>query len=205
MPMTPDGITPEIESFIVEQLGISAPPIYIEVRTDPAARPYSCVEAVENYIRKNQGEMVLGWYIGLWPHILVDAHLHAVWKSPSGDFLDVSFHDPGLSRVLFVADIRLEYHSREKPKVRGLTNEPEVQRYISAVQAYYDFDISNTITTINNGRVAHDMLITKRPRLRELEEKAWIAKEHLQKAEPQIAKRAETRLRRKAKSASSQE
>lgn len=205
MPMTPDSITPEVESFIAEKLGISEAPRFIEVKTDPDAKPYSCVSAVENYINKNQGEMVLGWYISVWPHILIEAHLHAVWKSPSGEYLDVSSHENEETRVLFVADARLTKHSREKPVLRGLANDPELHRYIAALQAFYDYDISHTVTTVKDGKAAHNMVTDDPYKIHELEGKVWAAKAQLEKAESQIVKRAENRLRRKARDASAQE
>ncbi len=204
MPMTPESITNEIVNFIVEKLGLSEAPMYIEVKKDPEAKLYSCVTTVENHISKKQGEMVLGWYISYWPHILIQAHFHAVWKSPSGDYLDVSAHENDEKRVLFVADSSLTSHTRQMPRLRGISNDPELHRYIAALQAYYNYDISHTVTTITDGRASHKMVTDNQYKDKELEEKILLAKERLQKAEPKIVKREENRLRRKAKRAASQ-
>jgi hypothetical protein len=49
-----------------------------------------CYWNVDDEVRLNGGEMVLGWQILQWPGLFVQALHHALWKTPDGQLFDVT-------------------------------------------------------------------------------------------------------------------
>jgi hypothetical protein len=71
--------------------------ISIPLRPEPWAEFRHCFANVARKVRQAGGSVQLGWLWGLDPAdegLLLAAH-HAVWKSPTGDLLDITPAPPG--------------------------------------------------------------------------------------------------------------
>ncbi|WP_446719506.1 SEC-C domain-containing protein [Inquilinus sp. OTU3971] len=53
----------------------------------------SCYWNVEKHVNQHGGSKVNGWLLNWWPRLYTEAMHHAVWKSPSGELIDVT-NDP---------------------------------------------------------------------------------------------------------------
>jgi hypothetical protein len=55
------------------------------------------------------GAFVYGWSVRIWEKVYIEAEHHAVWRRPSGAFLDVTPMRGHEARMLFVRDDRLTF------------------------------------------------------------------------------------------------
>ena len=77
--------------------------IRIPVRPEPSARWGWCTASVRGHIKKHGGEMVLGWIIWVGP-LLVEGEAHAVWRSPTGELIDITPKPDGEKEIVFCPD-----------------------------------------------------------------------------------------------------
>ncbi len=93
-----------------------------------------CFSIVPEYIEKHGGSQVIGWAIWEWPGVLLEAEFHCVWKSPSGELVDLSpkpFTD--ISHISFLPDLKAKYDGRQvNNRRRPLTDSLLVRRFIDA-------------------------------------------------------------------------
>jgi hypothetical protein len=82
-------------------------PLFLPFKAaDPRYLSGNCHLNVAHMVRQHGGTVQCGWMIWSSP-MLVDAEFHAVWKSPTGKFCDVTPRVDGEEMVLFLPD-----HSR---------------------------------------------------------------------------------------------
>jgi hypothetical protein len=92
-------------------------PLYVPVRPEPGFLAIQCLTNVPRKVVMSGGEVVRGWEISQVPKMFLEARFHAVWKTPAGDYVDVTPEDFGMSQVLFLPDVRYR------------DTEPAVQRH----------------------------------------------------------------------------
>ena len=90
-----------------------------------------CFLNVEGYVQKHGGASTLGWAIWQRANVLIEAEAHAVWKSPTGELIDVTPHSYDEKQILFLPDITLNYSGKCIPSFRlPLTASPLVAEFI---------------------------------------------------------------------------
>lgn len=91
-------------------------PFVVPVR--PEGQMLQCFLNVPEKVGRDGGAMVSGWEISQLPMIYLEARFHAVWKSPAGQFVDVTPEELGQTRILFLPDVHRKYAGREVPRRR---------------------------------------------------------------------------------------
>lgn len=90
-----------------------------------------CFENVNRYVEENGGQRQLGWAIWEWPSVYVEAEFHAVWRSPTNNYFDVTPNEPPYPWILFVADNRRPYVGAQVDNIRrAITSDSLVSRFI---------------------------------------------------------------------------
>lgn len=82
----------------------SVPPVYVPVRPVPEAKWIHCFDNAVGQALRHGGDAAYGWAVWHWPGRWFEAEHHAVWRSPTGELLDVTPQTGEPERVLFVED-----------------------------------------------------------------------------------------------------
>ncbi|MEZ0470041.1 hypothetical protein [Luteimonas salinilitoris] len=61
---------------------------YLTVQPEADAVVNECFPNVEAKIARAGGRMLCGWQLWEWPHVLVEAEFHAVWRPGAPSFRD---------------------------------------------------------------------------------------------------------------------
>ena len=90
--MSSTEINTELQTFCKSITG--SDPITVRYQTEPWARTNYCFANVNRKIGESGGEGQLGWQfgqipIGTTPGVIIAVH-HQVWKSPSGELIDIT-------------------------------------------------------------------------------------------------------------------
>jgi hypothetical protein len=89
-----------------------------------------CFQNVQAMIQRSGGQIVYGWDISQIPKIHFEATFHAVWKSPHGEFVDVSPQESGQKQILFLPDVHRKYDGTKVSGRRISIGDSEtVERY----------------------------------------------------------------------------
>ena len=127
---TPRIITPQIKELC--QSISEYEPVYVEVKADPKSLINECFPNVNAHIKEYGGQSVLGKCIWQRANVLIEAEAHAIWKSPSGDMVDVTPHNNGEDSILFLVDPQMTYDGNCIPNIRkALTSSQLVAEFIT--------------------------------------------------------------------------
>lgn len=113
---TPRIITPQIKELC--QSISEYEPVYVEVNADPRSLINEYFPNVDAHIKEYGGQSVLGRCIWQRVNVLIEAEAHAIWKSPSGDMVDVTPHNNGEDSILFLVDPKMTYDGNCIPNIR---------------------------------------------------------------------------------------
>lgn len=124
----PISANAEILAFC-QQLVPEAEPILVPIYLLSESRENECFDNVERYIQKYGGERILGWQLMRWANIMIEAQAHAIWRSPTGELLDISPCEQSSS--LFLPDLNMKYNGYPIGNIRqALTDSPLVSTLI---------------------------------------------------------------------------
>ena len=130
---TPTRITDKIMELcrgIVPEVA----PIYVPVEAAGWSQPHECFPNVHRMVQEHGGQQVNGWAIWQWANILIDAEAHSVWESPDGCLRDITPHDYGEQKILFLRDDGMVYSGKRIGSVRqALTESSLVAEYIRLI------------------------------------------------------------------------
>lgn len=141
---TPVKITDKVMELCGKAV-LGAMPVYIPVEVAKGSRLNECFPNVQQAVRERGGLQVNGWAIWQWANILVEAEAHSAWQSPEGELVDVTPHDNGESRILFLRDDNMVYSGQSIGNIRlALTSSPlaaelvEVGERMDAIMCSYE-------------------------------------------------------------------
>ena len=122
-------------------------PFYVPVQPEPGFWPLQCFSNVSKKIEMSDGEAVRGREISQLPRVYLEARFHAVWRSPSGRYVDVTPEEARQSRVLFLPDAR---HNSSDPPVQLhrfllAKDQAEAQRYLKLTDELIGLVNSNAL------------------------------------------------------------
>jgi hypothetical protein len=129
---TPTKVTPEIIELCQSIQGSQPPPYYVNVR--PVSGAYNeCINHVNDMVKANGGSVLIGWIIWEWAYTLVEAELHAIWVTPTGEQIDISPKQDGEKRILFLPDPDRKFpeKAREPNRRRALRDHPKIQEFFT--------------------------------------------------------------------------
>lgn len=138
-PVTPAELSPSLAS-LCEHLVPRTAPFYVDVAPLRNAPANECFPIVEAHAEQHGGNRVLGWSLWEMPGLFVEAEFHAVWRSSSGDYVDLTPKARSTARILFLPSVDAVYEGRQVDNVRrAVGNDPEVERYLKGFEEMFEF------------------------------------------------------------------
>ena len=108
-----------------------ADPITVAVTAQWGKPLNECFQVVADHITANGGERVVGWAVWELPGVFIEAELHAVWKSPVGEFLDLVPRGWSFPRITFLPEPGRTYDGRAVDNIRrALVKDNDVKRFL---------------------------------------------------------------------------
>jgi hypothetical protein len=148
MVRTPNKIDKKINELL-ERLSITGTPIYVDIRPDDGSNVLDCFENVRRKIIRDHGTMILGWQIWELP-FMIEAEFHAIWKSPTGELIDITPKPINENQILFIADPNAKYDERQIDNVRmNTSNNRLVDDYIELYKAKFRIENKGNLAKIN--------------------------------------------------------
>ena len=99
----PALITSAVKDFC-NSISPNEEPIFLDVIPDVNARIDECFYNVTKKISEDGGSLIHGWTIWLWPDVYIEAIFHGIWRSETGQLVDITPKANGEKRILFVPD-----------------------------------------------------------------------------------------------------
>ena len=122
---------------LAQRIASSHEPCFVPVLPAQNAKENECFENVSNVVSAEGGERVIGWAVWEWPNTLIEAELHAVWKSPDMRLTDVTPRSDGESRVLFIPDSSRAYTGDYVDNIRlALRDDSVIEDFIALSQEF---------------------------------------------------------------------
>lgn len=148
METTPNQITVKIIE-LCSKVVPGAVPVFVEVATQEYAIENDCFNNVNEMVHRNGGKSVPGWSVWQWDNILVEAEAHAVWRSPSGQMIDITPHINKEKRILFLPDDQVSFNGYPINSIRmQLTDSPLIAELIQIKE--WLFSIVSTYPAYEN-------------------------------------------------------
>jgi HTH-type transcriptional repressor of NAD biosynthesis genes len=142
---TPDKITPQI-TRLCNEIAEGSTPVMVPVVPAQGSQVNDCFEVARLYAEQHGGQVQYGWMIFELQEIMLEAHFHAVWCSPSNEFVDVTPKQDGEQQILFLPDSSRHYFGRNhRPYLKALGPEPIIEEFISLSERVFQIEIDNTI------------------------------------------------------------
>ena len=92
-----------------------------------------CFPVVEAYVGAHGGQSVIGWQLWEWPGLYLEAEFHAVWRSPTGQLLDLTPKEIPVHTILFLEDPTRPYGGRRRRnEMFPLSGNPVIAEFIQA-------------------------------------------------------------------------
>lgn len=100
---------PQKAKTLIEKTGSNETPVIVPICVEEGAKPLYCFSNVESKIKKDGGSVVYGWII--WAgELMFEAEFHAIWKSCSGNLVDITPHEGyDDAYILFLPDTNVSY------------------------------------------------------------------------------------------------
>lgn len=166
---TPVGITEPVAAFCADLSPSQPNPQYVSVEPIAGAETRNCFENVNLVVSSRGGDLVYGWLIFELPSIYLEAHHHAVWRTPEGKIIDVTPTEDGERRVLFLSDSTRPYvvGRQERRRMYALSQDEAVQDLVAALdqlgrleeKCYVEHPVEGPSFVMNRADAAtHDQL-----------------------------------------------
>lgn len=126
-------------------LGVAAgqEPIAVVCQPLPNQPENECFSILPEHARVFGGEQVIGWAIWERPSVFIEAEFHAIWRSPSGEHIDISTRAHRFESITFLPDPNRKYVGRQVDNLRKpLVKDRDVIRFLYLARR--KFEIENT-------------------------------------------------------------
>lgn len=114
---TPKEINEVVSNFCHEVVSDSTP-CFVVVKEDEWATVNECFPNVIRKVQNDGGEVVYGWQVWLWESVFIEAEYHAIWKSPTGDLIDITPKTCRTDEILFIPDPKRVYEGKDVDNIR---------------------------------------------------------------------------------------
>lgn len=123
--------TPHLAA-LCHELAPGCTPVRVECHPNHDAPPNNCFFLVDEHVKRNGGERVLGWALWEIPNTMLEAEFHAVWRRPSdGQLIDLNPRDFDFTHIHFLPDPNRTYAGRQTDNVRrALCDNPKLKQFI---------------------------------------------------------------------------
>ncbi|WP_343593905.1 hypothetical protein [Paracidovorax wautersii] len=106
-----------VRKFCAEKVKVGEP-FTVRSTPIPGEAQDDCFGVVERQVAREGGERVIGWSIWEWPGILIEAEYHAIWRSPSGELIDLSPRPIPCEAITFIEDAGRPYDGLAVDNIR---------------------------------------------------------------------------------------
>jgi SEC-C motif len=138
MSRAPSTVTPKILELARLATGQDVDPVYVASRPEPGADTLDSFAIVDGVVAERGGSRVTGWGL-LEQDWFLEAELRYVWRSPSGELIDVTPPPFPMSGSLFVEDAGRDDDGRQVDSVRmATTDHPAVSELLAAYAAQFE-------------------------------------------------------------------
>ncbi len=136
-------VTPCIDSrsalALCQEISADHQPFYIEVKPLAGENPKDCFFIIDRYVKAHGGERIIGWAIWELPLVFVEAEFHAVWLSPTGEYVDLTPRSSNTARCLFLPDPSMTYSGRQVDNIRRpISQLPEVVALLDVQERLFE-------------------------------------------------------------------
>lgn len=100
------------------RIGAVSEPVFLPVQPAPHSTIDECFRNVDRQVEERGGVSIRGWCVWEDSGRFIEGVFHAVWQSPDGALIDITPHQDGEMRILFILDDRIQYHGKPIPSVR---------------------------------------------------------------------------------------
>jgi hypothetical protein len=115
----------------------------VPVRHVPGAIHGECFPNVWNHIDRAGGSIVHGWCIWENPGLFIEGEFHGVWKSPSGELVDITQKKDGEREILFLidpsTDLPRESMLRRDNVRMAMKDDPAVHQFLETAAARIEY------------------------------------------------------------------
>jgi hypothetical protein len=142
MATTPQAITQTVLTFCGQISQHS--PLFVPVEPTPDANYGDCYNNVRRKVQRDGGAAMHGWCIWEEPRFFIEAEHHAVWESPQGQKVDVTPHDMGEKRILFLPDPEMVWNQTPILNRRyALKSDPKMREFLALADELDALRLSN--------------------------------------------------------------
>ena len=135
--IVPEKLTDHVMNFC-SKVSPRQTPCYVPVLPETYCRMGYCFENVAAKIAKDGGSIEYGWQIWMWPGFFIEAEFHAVWKNPTGKYVDITPKDVAHPNILFVPDGKKKYNGYQIDNIRhNLSKNQLVDLFIDVTECLF--------------------------------------------------------------------
>lgn len=137
---------PHVKEFC---LGVAAgqEPITVLCQPIPNQPENECFSVLPQHVSSFGGEQIIGWAIWERPGVFIEAEFHAVWRNPSGEYVDISSREIRFDAITFLPDPNRKYLGRQVDNVRkSLVKDHDVTRFLYLAKRRFEI--------LNSGNLA---------------------------------------------------
>lgn len=118
-------------------------PATVVCQPPPNQPENECFSILPGHVSSFGGEQVIGWAIWERPGVFIEAEFHAVWLSPTGEYIDISSRERRFDVITFLPDPNRKYIGRQVDNLRQpLVKDHDVTRFLYLAKRR--FEILNT-------------------------------------------------------------
>lgn len=156
---------------LFSKMGVSEDARYVPCQPISGSPINECFPLVDERVATEGGQRVLGWQI--WQsQLLIEAEFHAVWKSPTGELVDITPKSILFREILFLPDVKSEYEEKQVNNIRiNLSGSSLVDEFIAVCDAVFRIEnkgeraLVREISLYGTDLLAHQKLTAARPLL----------------------------------------
>jgi hypothetical protein len=115
-------------------------PRFVSNQVSDSSRTGNCFNNVAQYQAEHGGHTRYGWCLWETTGLILQAEFHAIWESPTGEWLDITPHSQQLKnqQIMFLPDPQRTYAgTRINNQREALLDDPVVHDYITAQNALF--------------------------------------------------------------------
>jgi len=140
-PVTPAVLSPPLIS-LCQEIVPGCTPIYVDVHPTQGQPSDECFQVVEDQVRTEGGTAVYGWSLWEMPTLYIEAEFHVIWRSPSGELLDIALKKSPIQCILFLIDPVRRYEGCQVNNIRKpLNKHPAVVGFLKTFDE--EFELMN--------------------------------------------------------------
>ena len=134
---------------VVEKINSGKEAIIVPVVVEAYSIVADCFYNVEEKVKRDGGSVLYGWSV-LFSSYLCEAERHAIWKSSSGELIDITQHTGGMQYSCFVEE-DLDYQGQLIDNVRvNITENKIVDDWIMICETKSKIESYATQTRVDN-------------------------------------------------------